>query len=109
MQSKKMVCQKWMRSNSASPRLPNLRVKRWTPTEHVGWRSTETVLNCSANGGAKGGFAYFSLEGADGLVQYDGPTLPYSKSLEPEEKISFKCRYRATKASESDFAHRTRS
>ena len=103
MQSKnEMVRQKWMRSNSAPPRLSNLRVKRRTPTEHVGWRSTETVLNCSANGGRKGGFAYFSLEGADGLIQYEGPTLPYSKSLEPEEKISFKCRYRATKASESE-------
>ena len=28
--------------------------------------------------------------------------MPYSKSLEPEEKISFKCRYRATKTSESE-------
>ena len=44
MQRKKMVCQKWMRSNSASPRLSNLRVKRWPPPEHVGWRSTEMVL-----------------------------------------------------------------
>ena len=103
MQSKnEMVCQKWMRSNSASPRLSNLRVNRRTPTEHVGWRSTETVLNCSASGGSKGGFAYFSLEGADGLVQYEGRTFPYSHSLAPEEKISFKNRYRATKASESE-------
>ena len=44
MQRKKMVCQKWMRSNSASPRLSNLRVKRWPPPEHVGWRSPEMVL-----------------------------------------------------------------
>jgi hypothetical protein len=101
MQSKKMVCQKWMRSNSASPRLPNLRVKRWTPTEHVGWRSTETVLNCSANGGEKGGLVRIEIEGADNLVQYNGKPLPYMKALEPSETISFKNTYRAVKESKA--------
>ena len=99
MQRKKMVCQKWMRSNSASPRLSNLRVKRWTPTEHVGWRSTETVLKCSANGGEKGGLVKIEIEGADNLVQYNGESLPYMKSLEPNETISFKNTYRAVKES----------
>ena len=99
MQSKKMVRQKWMRSNSAPPRLSNLRVKRRTPTEHVGWRSTETVLKCSANGGANGGLVRIEVEGADSLVQYNGKPLPYLKFLEPNETISFKNRYRAVKAS----------
>ena len=99
MQSKKMVCQKWMRSNSASPRLSNLRVKRWTPTEHIGWRSTETVLKCSANGGEKGGLVKIEIEGSDNLVQYNGEPLPYMKSLEPNEAVSFKNAYRAVKES----------
>ena len=102
MQNKnEMGCQKWMRSNSASPRLSNLRVKRWTPTEHIGWRSTETVLKCSANGGTKGGLVKIEIEGADNLVQYNGESLPYLKSLEPNETISFENTYRAVEESKS--------
>ncbi len=70
-----------------------------TPTEHVGWRSTETVLKCSASGGEKGGLVKIEIEGADNLVQYDGESLPYMKSLKPDETISFKNRYRAAEES----------
>ena len=94
-----MGCQEWMRSNSASPRLSNLRVKRKTPTEHVGWRSTETVLYCSASGGEKGGLVRIEIEGAENLVQYGGQPLPFEQSLAAGESVSFENAYRAVKES----------
>ena len=72
-----------------------------SPTERVGWRSTETVLRCSASGGGNGGFLYVSLEGSDRLVRQGGPSLPYSKALAADETVAFECRYRATKASDA--------
>jgi len=69
------------------------------PGETVPWQSTETKLVCSAAGGPFGGRVKIEIEGADNLIQYTGPTLPFEQSLAAGEDLSFKIRYRAVKES----------
>ena len=69
------------------------------PGETVPWQSTETKLVCSAAGGPFGGRVKIEIEGADNLIQYTGPTLPFEQSLAAGEDLSFKIRYRAAKES----------
>ena len=69
------------------------------PGEIVPWQSTETKLVCSAAGGPFGGHVKIEIAGADNLIQYTGPTLPFEQSLAAGEALSFEIRYRAVKES----------
>ena len=64
-------------------------------------QSTETKLVCAAAGGTFGGRVKIEIEGADNLIQYTGPTLPFEQSLAAGEDLSFEIRYRAAKESGS--------
>ena len=70
-----------------------------TTNEVVPWHSEATELSCSACGGEYGGYALFSISGADNLIQYSGQPFPISRNLQPYETIAFTNVYRALSAS----------
>ena len=73
-----------------------------TTNDIVPWNSTATELTCTINGGPNGGYVQIDSSGDDNLIQYTGYSLPYSRTLAPNERIEFTNRYKATVESSSE-------